>query len=107
MQIFTANHQIAAGDPHGKVKRRMEGAEGDCNPIGRTAISPNLIPHPPSELSWTKPPTKEYTLGTHGSSCICSRGWLYLVSMGGEALGPIEVLCPIGGCQRSEGGVGR
>jgi hypothetical protein len=27
--------------------------------------------------------------GTHGSSCICSRGWPYCTSMGGEACGPV------------------
>jgi hypothetical protein len=29
--------------------------------------------------------------GTHGSSCICSRGWLSRSSMGGEALSPVRV----------------
>jgi hypothetical protein len=32
--------------------------------------------------------------GTHGSSCICSRGWTYLASMGGETLGPVKASCP-------------
>jgi hypothetical protein len=31
---------------------------------------------------------------THGSSCICSRGWPSQSSMGGEALGPVKVSCP-------------
>ena len=45
--------------------------------------------------------------GTHGSSCICSRGWSSRSSMGGEALGPVKVLCPsIGECQGQEVGVG-
>ena len=36
----------------------------------------------------------------HGSSCICNLGWPSQLSMGGEALGPVEVLCPnIGECQ--------
>ena len=43
--------------------------------------------------------------GTHGSSCICSRGWPSHSSIGGKTLGPVTVLCPsIGGCQ--EAGVG-
>jgi hypothetical protein len=29
---------------------------------------------------------------THGSSCICSRGWPSWSSMGGEALGSVKVL---------------
>jgi hypothetical protein len=37
-----------------------------------------------------KPPTKEYTWRDHGSSCICSRGLPYLVSMEGEPLHPVE-----------------
>jgi hypothetical protein len=37
--------------------------------------------------------------GTCGSSYICSRGWPSRSSMGGEALGPVKVLCPsIGEC---------
>jgi hypothetical protein len=44
---------------------------------------------------------------THGrtcvSSCICSRGWPIRSSMGGEALGPVKVLCPsIEECQNQE-----
>ena len=45
--------------------------------------------------------------GTHGSSCICSRGWPSWSSMGGEAIGPVKVLCPnIGKCQGQEAGEG-
>jgi hypothetical protein len=32
--------------------------------------------------------------GTHGSSCICSRGWPSWSSMGGEVLGPPKVPGP-------------
>jgi hypothetical protein len=32
--------------------------------------------------------------GTHGSSCICSRGWPTWSSVGGEALCPMKVICP-------------
>ena len=39
----------------------------------------------------TKSPIKEYTEVTYGSRCICSRGWPYPVSLGGEPLGPVEV----------------
>jgi hypothetical protein len=31
--------------------------------------------------------------GTHGSSCICIRGWPCWTSMGGEALGPEMTQC--------------
>ena len=41
--------------------------------------------------------------GTHGSNCICSRGWPSQSSMGEEALDPVKVLCPsIGDCQGQE-----
>ena len=42
----------------GRARGRTEGAEGDCNTIGRTTITTNWIP---PELPGTKPPTKEHT----------------------------------------------
>jgi hypothetical protein len=44
--------------------------------------------------------------GTCGSSCICSRGWPNWSSMGVEALGPVEVLCPSIGNARTRNGSG-
>ena len=44
--------------------------------------------------------------GTHGSSCVCSRGWPSWSSIGGEALGPVTVLCPsVGECQGQKVGM--
>jgi hypothetical protein len=44
---------------------------------------------------------------THGSSCMCSRGWPSQSSMGEEALGLVKVLCPsIGECQGQEAEMG-
>jgi hypothetical protein len=47
---------------YGVLNRRViemtEGAQGVCNPIGRTTISTNQIT---PELPGTKPPTKDYT----------------------------------------------
>jgi hypothetical protein len=46
--------------------------------------------------------------GTHGSSCICSRGWPSWSSMGREALDREKALCPsIEEYQGQEAGVGR
>ena len=45
-------------------------------------------------MFYIKPPTEKYTGGIHGSNCLCSRGWPYLASMGGEALGPVKTRCP-------------
>jgi hypothetical protein len=41
--------------------------------------------------------------GTHGSGCICSRGWPSQTSIGGEALGPVKAQCPsVAECQDQE-----
>ena len=45
--------------------------------------------------------------GTHGSSCICSRGWPCWTSKGEEALDPEKARClSIGKYQDREAGVG-
>jgi hypothetical protein len=44
--------------------------------------------------------SKKICGGTYGSSYICNKGWPSQSSMEGEALGPVNVLCPsIGECQ--------
>jgi hypothetical protein len=57
IQIPTANHWSEVGDPHGRVTGWIEGAEGNCNYIGRPTVSTNQDPW---ELPETKPPTKEH-----------------------------------------------
>ena len=42
MQIPTANHWTEVRDPYGRVRGRIEEAEGDGNPIGRTTVSSYL-----------------------------------------------------------------
>jgi hypothetical protein len=45
--------------------------------------------------------------GTHGSSCLCSRGWPCGTANGGEALGPEKALCPsVGEFENREAEVG-
>jgi len=85
-----------------QVRERTKGAEGVCNPIGRTTISGNQTP----QISQGPKSTHG---GTYGSSCICSRGWPCQELMGGEALGPVKAPCSsVGGCQgREVGGSGR
>jgi hypothetical protein len=46
------------GDSYGKVSGRIEGTEGDGDPIGRPTVSTNLDPW---EAPETELPTKEYT----------------------------------------------
>jgi hypothetical protein len=44
---------------------------------------------------------------THGSSCICSRGWSCRASVGREDLSPVKAQCPsVGECQGGKLGVG-
>jgi len=67
-QMLTANCWTENGVPIGGVRERIEGVEGVCNPI-KTTITTNqssqgLNHHPKSTHGQT-----------HGSSCICSRGW--------------------------------
>jgi hypothetical protein len=78
-----------------ELEKGLEELKGfTTNPIGRTTLSTNQN-LPTLRAPGTKSPTKEYTRGgTHGSSCICSRGWPCLASMGGEALGPVNAQCP-------------
>jgi hypothetical protein len=75
------------------------------SPIGGRTIWTNQYPQRSQGLNHQ--PKKTHG-GTHGSSCICSRGWPSKSSMGGEALGPVKVLCPsIGECQVVDvGGLG-
>ena len=82
------------------ARERTQRAEGVCSPIGRTTTGTNQYPQ--SSQGLNHQPKKSHG-GTHGSSCIWSRGWSSQSSMGGEALGPVKVLCPIiGECQDQE-----
>ena len=104
--MLAANYWTEHKVPNEEVRERTEGAEGICNSIGKIIISTNQAPTP--ELPRTKLPTKGCTWSdpTHGSSCICSRGWPCKASMGGEALGPVKAQCPsVGECQGGERGV--
>jgi hypothetical protein len=65
---------------------KTEGAEGVCNPIGRTTISTKT---PQSSQGLNYQPNNTHG-GIHGSRYICSRRWPYVASMGGEALGPVK-----------------
>jgi hypothetical protein len=41
MQILTANHWTLVGNPYGRVRGRIDGAERFNNPIGRPSFSIN------------------------------------------------------------------
>jgi hypothetical protein len=101
--MLTAIHCTEHRVPNEGAIKSTQGAKGVCNPIGRT-ICTNQYPQSSLGLNCQ---SKKTHGGTHGSSCVCSRGWPSQSSMGGEALGPVKVLCPsIGECQGQEAGVG-
>ena len=39
MQMLTSNHKNKVGDPYGRIRRRIEGDEGDGNPTGRSSLN--------------------------------------------------------------------
>ena len=73
MQILTANHWTEPGDLKGRVRGRTEGAEWDCNPIGR-AISTNWTPLTSQELNYQ---SKNIHGWVHDSSYIAEDGLIW------------------------------
>jgi len=46
MQMLAANQRTEHGESNGGIRGRTEGADGICNPIGRTTLSTNQsLPH--------------------------------------------------------------
>jgi hypothetical protein len=86
--MLAAHHQNELGNPNGRVRGRTEGAEGDCNPIGRATISTNWTLQSSQGLNHQPKSTHG---GTHGSNYICNKGLPDMASRGGKALGPVEV----------------
>ena len=87
-----------------ELEKGLKQLKGFYNPIGRTTISTNQTPHSSQGLNHQPKSTHG---GTHGSSCICSRGWPCGTSKGGEALGPVKDRRPsIRESQDKEVGVG-
>jgi len=80
--MLVANHSTDNEAPIGGIRERIEGAEGVCNPIRTTSTNQ-------SSQELNHHPKRTHGL-THGSSCICSRGWPCWTPMGGEALGPAK-----------------
>jgi hypothetical protein len=73
-------------DANGRARGRTEGAERNCNLMGRT-ISTNRTTQSSQRLNHEP---KRIHGGIHSSRYICSGGWPYLVSMRGEAFSPVE-----------------
>jgi hypothetical protein len=103
-QMLATDHWTENRVPNGGVRERTGGAEGVCNPIGRTTIWTNQSSQSFQGLNHQPKSTHG---GTHGSSRICSRGWSCRASMGEEALGSVKALCPsVEECQDQKAGVG-
>ena len=104
-EMLTSTHLTEHRVPNEGAREKTQGVEGVFSSIGGTKSMNQPVP---PELPGTKPPTKEYTHGgTHGSSCICSKGWPSWPSVGGEAIGPVNVLCSsVEECQDQEARVG-
>jgi hypothetical protein len=60
---------LNAGDPNGRTRGRTEGAEGDCNPIGRTVSTGQRI----QSFQRLNHQPKSIHGRTHGSTYICSK----------------------------------
>lgn len=67
-RMLAANSQTEHGNTNRGSRKRTEGVEWVCNPLGKTTISTT------TDLPGTKTPTKSTQGGTHGFSCIYSRG---------------------------------
>jgi hypothetical protein len=83
--IRAAKYWTEREDPNGEVRTRTEGAQGVCNPIGRTTISTNQIPQ--SYQGLNHKPNQ-----THGFRWMCSRGLTFRASLGREPFVPVESL---------------
>jgi hypothetical protein len=72
MQTLTVNNWIEVRDQYGRVRGRTEGAEGDCNPIGRTTMPTNIDP---SELAETKETNKQTKTKTNKQKQGANMEW--------------------------------
>jgi hypothetical protein len=83
MQIYTAYHWTECVDPNGEVRARTVIAEEVCNLIGRTTISTNQSLQNSQRLKHQPKSTQRLPMAP--------AEWPYVVSLGGEPLGPAEV----------------
>jgi hypothetical protein len=101
--MFIAIHWIKHKVPNEGARERTQGTEEVCSLIGGTIRTNQYL----QSFLGLKHQPKNTHGGTHGSSYISIREWPSWSSMGGEAPGPVKVLCPnIGECQGQEAVVG-
>jgi hypothetical protein len=77
---LTANHWTEHRVPKEGARESTQGLEAVCSPIGETTIWTNQYSQ--SCLGLNHQPKKTHGR-THGSSCICSKGWPGQSSTGG------------------------
>jgi hypothetical protein len=79
--------------PSGGIRERIKGAEGVCNPIGRTTIPTIQTPphhHHHQSFQRLNYQSKRKHGVTHGSRYIFNRGWPCQATIGDEELGPVK-----------------
>jgi hypothetical protein len=102
--ILTDVHWMEHRVSNEGARESTQSAEGVFSPVGGTTIWTNQYPQSYLGLNYQQKKTHS---GTHGSSCLYSRGWPSQSSIEGEALGPVMALClSIGECQGQDTGVG-
>jgi hypothetical protein len=95
---------LSTGSPKEDLEKGHKELKGFAALLGGTTIWTIQYPQSFQGRNHQSKSTHDWT---HGSSCICSRGWPSRSSMGGEAIGSVKVLCPsVGECQGQEAEVG-
>ena len=84
---------LSTGSPNEELDKVPKELKGSVAPLGETTIWTNQYPQRSQGINHQP---KSSHGGTHGSSCIRSRGWLSWSSVGREALGPVKAQCPSG-----------
>jgi len=87
----TCTTGLSTRTPKEKLGQGLKELKGFATPWEEQQFQP-IRPHQSSQGLNHQP--KSTHGRTHGSSCICSRGWPYLASVGGEALVLVKAQCP-------------
>jgi hypothetical protein len=76
MHILIAKYWTEVRNPYGRVREKIEGAEGDRNPIGRTIASTNWTPQSTQRLSCQPRSIYGLVCGTHVvEDCLVWSQW--------------------------------
>jgi hypothetical protein len=95
--------ELSTGSPMEELEKKTQGAERGLQLHRRNNSMNQPVPQSSQGLNHQRKSTHG---GTHGSSCICSRGWPCGTPRRGEALGHVKD-SSVGGSQEREVGVGR